>query len=253
MPYFDTHAHYWDAAFDADRTEVIESLPGAGIGAVTLSGSTLEDSRENIALARENPLFYAAVGVHPEFAGEVPGDYLATLAALTAEKKVVAIGEIGLDYHYPGYDREAQILRFREQLDLARELDLPVIVHARDCTEDYLRVLREFHPSGVVHCFSGSAEIAAVVVELGMYVGFTGVITYSNAKRAKKALASVPADRYVIETDCPYMAPGPYRGKRCDSTMLPETAAAAAEIRGVSIETIQEETYRNAYALYRIS
>ena len=140
----------------------------------------------------------------------------------------------------------------REQLDLAKQLDLPVIIHARDCTEDYLRILQEFRPRGVVHCFSGSAETAREVLKLGMYIGFTGVLTFKNAKKALKALAEVPEDKLVLETDCPYMAPVPFRGKRCDSRMIPYTAEAAALVRGTDTQTILEQTCRNGEALFGI-
>ena len=160
--------------------------------------------------------------------------------------------EIGLDYHYAGYDREQQIILLREQLDLAKQLDLPVIIHARDATEDYIRILEEFRPRGVVHCFSGSAETAQQVLKLGMYIGFTGVLTFSNAKKARRALAVVPEDRLVLETDCPYMAPVPMRGRRCDSTMIPYTAEAAAQVLGKDMQTVLEQTCRNGERLFGI-
>ena len=181
-----------------------------------------------------------------------PRDYLDTLATLAKEKKVVAIGEIGLDYHYGSDNKNAQITLLREQLDFAKQLDLPVIIHARDCTEDYLRILREFHPHGVVHCFSGSAETAREVIKLEMYIGFTGVLTFRNAKKALQALQEVPEDKLVLETDCPYMAPVPFRGKRCDSTMIPYTAEAVALVRGTDTQTILTQTCRNGEALFRI-
>lgn len=249
---FDTHSHYTDSAFDADRHEVLSALPEAGIVHAVLASTTLEDSTAGIALADRYDYIYAAVGIHPETAGQQPADYLAQLEQLAKHPKVVAIGEIGLDYHYEGYDRESQSVLLREQLDLAKQLDLPVIIHARDCTEDYLRILQEFRPRGVVHCFSGSAETAREVLKLGMYIGFTGVLTFKNAKKALKALAEVPEDKLVLETDCPYMAPVPFRGKRCDSRMIPYTAEAAALVRGTDTQTILEQTCRNGEALFGI-
>lgn len=249
---FDTHSHYTDSAFDADRHEVLSALPEAGIVHAVLAGTTLEDSTAGIALADCYDYIYAAVGIHPETAGQQPADYLAQLERLAKHPKVVAIGEIGLDYHYEGYDRESQSVLLREQLDLAKQLDLPVIIHARDCTEDYLRILQEFRPCGVVHCFSGSAETAREVLKLGMYIGFTGVLTFKNAKKALKALAEVPEDKLVLETDCPYMAPVPFRGKRCDSRMISYTAEAAALVRGTDTQTILEQTCRNGEALFGI-
>lgn len=249
---FDTHSHYTDSAFDPDRDAILSQLPSAGIVHSVLAGTTLEDSQEGINLAKRYDYLYAAVGIHPEFAGQQPRDYLDTLATLAKEKKVVAIGEIGLDYHYGSDNKNAQITLLREQLDFAKQLDLPVIIHARDCTEDYLRILREFHPHGVVHCFSGSAETAREVIKLEMYIGFTGVLTFRNAKKTLQALQEVPEDKLVLETDCPYMAPVPFRGKRCDSTMIPYTAEAAALVRGTDTQTILTQTCRNGEALFRI-
>lgn len=249
---FDTHSHYTDSAFDEDRDQVLDALPKEGIVHAVLAGTTLEDSAAGIALTRRYDYLYAAVGIHPETAGQQPADYLAQLERMAADPRVVAVGEIGLDYHYEGYDRDVQIRLFREQLDLAKQLDLPVIIHARDCTEDYVNILREMRPRGVVHCFSGSAETAREVLKLGMYIGFTGVLTFKNAKKALKALAEVPEDKLVLETDCPYMAPVPFRGKRCDSCMIPYTAEAAALVRGTDTQTILEQTCRNGERLFNI-
>lgn len=250
---FDTHCHYLDPAFDEDRDQILAELPEKGVALVTMVGTTLEDSAAGIPLSQKIPYMYTSVGIHPEFAGIQPADYLDQLAALAKGEKVVAIGEIGLDYHYPGYDKAAQLDLFRAQMGLARDLDLPVIIHARDCTQDYLDVLTEFRPKGVVHCFSGSAETAEIVVKLGMYVGFTGILTFKNAKKARRALAAVPQDQFVLETDCPYMAPVPYRGKRCDSTMIPYTAEAAAEVYGLDKETVLRKGLENGKRLYGLA
>ena len=253
MSIFDTHAHYADSAFDEDREQVLADLPGKGVGLVMLAASDIEDSRENAALAHKYDYIYAAAGVHPENAGETPEDYRDSLRELIAsEPKIKAVGEIGLDYHYEGFDREKQIRLFREQLELAAELDMPVIVHSRNATEDTVDILREYRPRGVVHCFSGSAETAREIIGLGMYIGFTGVLTFRNAKKALKALETVPMDRLLMETDCPYMAPEPFRGKRCDSSMIAYTAAKAAEIKGVPVGELIEITCRNGMTLYGI-
>ena len=252
MPIFDTHAHYDADRFDSDRDALLSAMPGVGVGLVLDPGCDLPSSRAAAELAERYPHVYAAVGIHPETAGSQPADYLAQLEKLAAQPKVVAIGEIGLDYHYAGYDREQQIILLREQLDLAKQLDLPVIIHARDATEDYIRILEEFRPRGVVHCFSGSAETAQQVLKLGMYIGFTGILTFSNAKKARRALAAVPEDRLVLETDCPYMAPVPMRGRRCDSTMIPYTAEAAAQVLGKDMQTVLEQTCRNGERLFGI-
>lgn len=249
---FDTHSHYTDTAFDEDRHDLLCRLPEQGVVHAVLAGTNLEDSAQGITLTETFDYLYAAVGIHPEMTGSQPADYLAHLAKMAQHPKVVAIGEIGLDYHYEGYDREAQITLFRDQLTLANQLGLPVIVHARDCTEDYLRILQEMQPRGVVHCFSGSAETAEIVVKLGMYVGFTGVLTFKNAKKALRALAAVPKDRILLETDCPYMAPVPYRGKRCDSSMIVHTAEAAANVYGIDTQEMLDISCANGERLFGI-
>ena len=249
---FDTHSHYTDSAFDEDRDQVLDVLPKEGIVHAVLAGTTLEDSAAGIALTRRYDYLYAAVGIHPETAGQQPADYLAQLERMAADPRVVAVGEIGLDYHYEGYDRDVQIRLFREQLDLAKQLDLPVIIHARDCTEDYVNILREMRPRGVVHCFSGSAETAREVLKLGMYIGFTGVLTFKNAKKALKALAEVPEDKLVLETDCPYMAPEPNRGKRNNSAYIRYVAEKIAELKGITYEEVVEQTEKNAREMYRL-
>ncbi|MCR4861750.1 MAG: TatD family hydrolase [Ruminococcus sp.] len=250
---FDTHAHYADHAFDEDREQILASLPEKGVKYVTLASSSVEDTAENSELAQKYDYIYAAAGVHPESVDTNPADYLETVRkAISENPKIRAVGEIGLDYHYDGYDREKQIKLFREQLELARELDMPVIVHSRDACEDTLVLLREFKPKGVVHCFSGSAETAKEILKLGMYIGFTGVLTFNNAKKALRALAEVPLDRLLLETDCPYMAPVPFRGKRCDSSMIAYTAQKAAEIKGIPVGELLEITCRNGMALYNI-
>lgn len=253
MEIFDTHAHYADSAFDEDREQVLAELPGKGVKLVMLAASGLGDSRENMLLAQKYSYIYAAAGVHPESVDETPGDYCDTLRKLIAsEPKIKAVGEIGLDYHYEGYDREKQISFFREQLELAKELDMPVIVHSRDAAEDTVDILREFRPKGVVHCFSGSAETAREILKLGMYIGFTGVLTFKNAKKALRALEAVPLDRLLMETDCPYMAPEPFRGRRCDSSMIAYTAEKAAEIKGITTEELLSITCRNGMTMYGI-
>lgn len=250
---FDTHAHYADHAFDEDREQVLASLPEKGVKYVTLASSSVEDTAENSELSQKYGYIYAAAGVHPESVDSNPADYLDTVRRTISENsKVRAVGEIGLDYHYEGYDRDKQIKLFREQLELARELDMPVIVHSRDACEDTLDLLREFQPKGVVHCFSGSAETAKEIIKFGMYIGFTGVLTFKNAKKALRALEAVPLDRLLLETDCPYMAPVPFRGQRCDSSMIAYTAEKAAEIKGIPVDELLEITCRNGMALYNI-
>ena len=250
---FDTHSHYADSAFDGDRDELLAALPDKGVRFAALAGSSMQDSAENVALAQKYGYIYAAVGVHPESVDETPSDYREKLTELVkSSEKVRAIGEIGLDYHYENYDRDKQILFFRQQLELARELSLPVIVHSRNASEDTLDILKEYRPAGVVHCFSGSAEVAREVIKLGLYIGFTGVLTFKNAKKALRALEAVPLDRLLLETDCPYMAPEPLRGRRCDSSMICYTAEKAAQIKGVSTQELLDITCRNGMDFYHI-
>lgn len=250
---FDTHSHYADSAFDGDRDELLAALPDKGVRFAALAGSSMQDSAENVALAQKYGYIYAAVGGHPESVDETPSDYREKLTELVkSSEKVRAIGEIGLDYHYENYDRDKQILFFRQQLELARELSLPVIVHSRNASEDTLDILKEYRPAGVVHCFSGSAEVAREVIKLGMYIGFTGVLTFKNAKKALRALEAVPLDRLLLETDCPYMAPEPLRGRRCDSSMICYTAEKAAQIKGVSTQELLDITCRNGMDFYHI-
>ncbi len=250
---FDTHSHYADSAFDGDRDELLAALPDKGVRFAALAGSSMQDSAENVALAQKYGYIYAAVGVHPESVDETPSDYREKLTELVkSSEKLRAIGEIGLDYHYENYDRDKQILFFRQQLELASELSLPVIVHSRNASEDTLDILKEYRPAGVVHCFSGSAEVAKEVIKLGMYIGFTGVLTFKNAKKALRALEAVPLDRLLLETDCPYMAPEPLRGRRCDSSMICYTAEKAAQIKGVSTQELLDITCRNGMDFYHI-
>ena len=251
---FDSHAHYTDTAFSDDCRELLGSLPDKGVKYIMLASTSVEDSQASSALSREYGFIFSAAGVHPECIDDNPSDYISLLRNIIADNpKIRAIGEIGLDYHYDGYDREKQIQLFREQLALADELSMPVIVHSRNATEDTMTLLREYRPKGVVHCFSGSAETAAEVISLGMYIGFTGVITFKNAKKALKALAAVPDDRLLLETDCPYMAPEPFRGKRCDSSLIRFTAEKAAEVRGMDAQKLLDITCSNAMTLFGIN
>jgi len=253
MKIFDTHSHYADHAFDEDREQVLAELPDKGIEIVMLAASDMRDSLANSELAAKYGYVYASAGIHPESVDDTPDDYLDRLREIiSSNPKVKAVGEIGLDYHYENYDREKQILFFRQQLELAAELDMPVIVHSRNATEDTIEILKEYRPRGVVHCFSGSAETAKEVIKLGMYIGFTGVLTFKNAKKALKALAEVPMDRLLLETDCPYMAPEPFRGRRSDSSMIAYTAAKAAEVKGLPVEELIDITCRNGMKMYGI-
>lgn len=249
---FESHAHFDDERFDEDREQLLSSMNEKGVRFAINIGSSLESSQASVDLADKYDFIYAAVGVHPEEIADVDDAGIEKLRELAKNKKVVAIGEIGLDYHYRDDNKEEQIAAFRRQMELAKELSLPVIIHSRDACEDTLKVLREYKPRGVVHCFSGSAETAKEVVALGMYVGFTGVVTFKNARRALEAVEAVPLDRLLCETDCPYMAPEPNRGKRCDSTMLEFILAKMAEIKGVSTQELADKTCENAKKLFGV-
>ena len=250
---FDTHAHMDDRAFREDRDALIAGLPEKGVSLVMNPGCSLESSRNAVALAEKYPHIYAAVGSHPDVADEVNELVLDEYRKLCKLPKVKAIGEIGIDYHYEDIPRELQLKAFRMQMELAREVKLPVIVHERDAHDDGMKVVKEFPDvTGVFHCYSGSAEMARQLVDLGWYIGFTGVLTFKNARKAIETAASIPLDRIVLETDCPYMAPEPFRGKRNDPCYIYRMAEKLAEIRGLSVEEIQAITTENGKNLYRI-
>ena len=250
---FDTHAHMDDRAFREDRDALIAGLPEKGVGLVMNPGCSLESSRNAVALAQKYPHVYAAVGSHPDVADEVNETVLEEYRKLCKLPKVMAIGEIGIDYHYEDIPRDLQKKAFRMQLELAQEVGLPVIVHERDAHEDGMAIVKEFpQVTGVFHCYSGSAEMARQLVELGWYIGFTGVLTFKNARKAIETAASIPLDRIVLETDCPYMAPEPFRGRRNDPGYVYRMAEKLAEIRGLSVEEIQAITTENGKRLYRI-
>ena len=249
---FDSHAHYDDPAFDPDREEVLSALAGAGVmGAVTI-GADIPTSQAAVKLAETHPFLWAAVGVHPHGAKDLPPDWLEQIETLAAHPRVRAIGEIGYDYHYDMDWKDTQRQVFEEQLQLAEKLSLPVVIHDREAHGDTMELLRKYRPAGVVHCYSGSAEMAKEIIALGMYVGFTGVVTFKNARRALEAAAVVPLDRLLVETDCPYMAPEPHRGRRCDSRLLPYTVRKLAEVKGISPQELADITAKNARRLFGI-
>ena len=251
---FDTHAHLDADAFDSDRAELIASLPEKGLGLVMNPGCDLPSSLAAIELAEKYDFIWAAVGSHPDAADLVDEDLIERYRQLCkAHPKVKAIGEIGLDYHYEDIPREIQKKAFRMQMELARELDLPVIVHEREAHEDGMAIVEEFpEVKGVFHCYSGSAEMAKILVKKGWYIGFTGVLTFKNARKALEVAASIPIDRIVIETDCPYMAPDPFRGRRNDPGKIYRMAEKLAELRGLTVEETQRITMENGKRLYRM-
>jgi len=251
---FDTHAHMDDRAFDCDRDALIASLPALGVGLVMNPGCSLDSSRNAVALANRYPHVYAAVGSHPDAADEVDDGVVDEYRKLCKQShKIKAIGEIGLDYHYEDIPRHLQQKAFRAQMALAAELDLPVIVHERDAHADGLAIVDEFPTvKGVFHCYSGSLELAKELIKRGWYIGFTGVLTFKNAKKAVEVAANIPRDRLVLETDCPYMSPEPFRGKRNDPSRLYRMAEKLAEIWDVSVDEAHRITTENGKRLYRI-
>lgn len=255
MTLFDTHAHYDAEEFAADRDAVLAALPAQGVSLVVNPGCDLPSSQTAVDLSRRYPHVYAAVGYHPENCAPYQEGDLNILRDLSREEKVVAIGEIGLDYYWEeNPPKELQQVVFRDQLKLAEELDLPVIVHDREAHADSLAVVREFpRVRGVFHCFSGSAEMAEELVRLGWMVSFTGVLTYKNARRAVEAARAVPLERIMIETDSPYMAPAPHRGKRNDSGYVRHVCEKLAEIKGISFEECARITLENGKRFYGIA
>ena len=251
--YFDSHAHYDARRFREDQEAVLAQMAPAGVRRIMNIGCDLASSHTSIALAEKHDFIYAAVGSHPDDAASVDARLIETYRDLAKHPKVRAIGEIGLDYYYEDVPREKQQEAFRLQLALAKELDMPVIIHQRDAYEDCLKLVDEFPGlRGVFHCFSGSVEYAKEVLKRGFYLGFTGVITFKNARKAVEVAEYAPLHRLLIETDCPYMAPEPFRGKRCDSTMLPKMAEKIAQLRGLPVAQIARITRENAMALFGV-
>ncbi len=260
---FDTHAHYDDDWFDEDREALLRGLSSRGVDLVVNVGASMRGSRASVALSAEYPFVYASVGVHPDEAPSMTDADIEELRKLAAEKKVVAIGEIGFDYGHEDElteeerdaQRAAQAYWFRRQLALAAELSLPVIIHSRGAEGDTLAVMREYAeslPGGIIHCFSGSPETAAAYRKLGFHIGVGGVITFKNARRLPDVVASAPLSQIVLETDAPYMAPVPYRGKRNDSGYLPLVAEKIAQIKGVTPEEVVRVTRANACELFGV-
>lgn len=251
--YFDSHAHYSDPKFLEDQETLLSSMAAHGIGRIMNIGCCEQSSRDSIALAEKYDFMYATVGSHPDSADEVDDRLLDEYRRMAAHPKVVGIGEIGLDYYYETVPRQVQQHAFVRQLELAQELDLPVVVHQRDAVGDTMDIIRKFPKvRGVFHCFSGSVETAKELVRLGWHLGLTGVVTFKNARKAVEVAEWIPLDRLLIETDCPFMAPEPNRGRRCDSTMVPLTAAKVAELRGLPVEAVAKATRENAMRLFSV-
>lgn len=249
---FDTHAHYDDDRFDDDRQEVFTHLQNQGVSNIINCGCNYQSSKKSIEFANENEFIYAAVGMHPNEMDENSLAELEQIQSLYANEKIVAVGEIGLDYHYDFVAHDFQKQVFDKQLALAKELDLPTIIHDREAHGDTLEFLQKYQPKGVVHCFSGSSEMALEIVKLGMYIGIGGAITFKNARRAIEVVQAIPLDRLLLETDAPYMTPVPFRGKRCDSAHIAYTAEKIAEVKGMSVQKIIDICNENAKRLFSI-
>ena len=249
---FDSHAHYDDARFSDDLPELLASLPAKGVVGVISCGVNTETAQFAAHLAATYDYIYAAAGFHPLNLEDVPENPTEILRELLKNPKTVAVGEIGLDYYYEKASRDAQLRLFEQQLQVANELSLPVIVHDREAHEDTLRLLKQYKPRGVVHCFSGSVEMAKEVLKLGMYIGLGGAVTFKNAVKPVEVAKIVPQDRLLVETDAPYMTPVPFRGKRCDSGHIAYTAARLSEIRGEDTQALLDYTAENARRLFGI-
>ena len=254
MPIFDTHAHYDADRFDSDRDALLSAMPGVGVGLVLDPGCDLPSSRAAAELAERYPHVYAAVGIHPENCGDFVPEHMDALRQLAREPKVVAIGEIGLDYYWPeNPPRDFQQQVFRAQLELALELNLPVIIHDREAHGDSLAIVKEYPAlRGVFHCYSGSVEMARELLALGWYLGFDGPVTYKNARKTVEVAEMVPLDRILIETDSPYMSPVPLRGKRNDSRNVFYIAEKLAQIKGMTTEELARLTMENGKSLFGI-
>ena len=251
---FDSHAHYDADQFNEDRDELLKSMPEHGVGTILNVGADWDSVTEAVQLAQKYPHVYAAVGMHPDEVGDLDEERFAFMEAQCHQDKVVAVGEIGLDYYWDTESHEVQKKWFLKQLDLARRLDLPVIIHSRDAAEDTLQIMKEYGKGlrGVIHCFSYSKELAEEYVKLGFHIGIGGVVTFKNGKKLKEIAAAIPLDRILLETDCPYLAPEPYRGKRNSSLYIPQIAQAIADIKGVTLKKDEDVTWENAMKLYRM-
>lgn len=249
---FDTHAHYDDSRFDEDRFPLLEKLMSESVCGIINCGCDYASSLAALELAHRYDGVYAAVGVHAHEAADTTDADMELISQMYGDEKVVAVGEIGLDYHYDFSPRDRQIEVFTRQVVLANELSLPVIVHDREAHEDTLRILKELKPKGVVHCFSGSAEMAKEIVRLGLYIGIGGAVTFKNAKKPVEVCEYVPLDRLLLETDAPYMTPVPFRGQRCDSSHIAYTAEKIAEIKGISAQELIDICRENAKRLFSV-
>lgn len=252
---FDTHAHYDDTQFDSDREELLASMPELGVATIVNVSSTLESCEKCVALAEKYPYVYAAVGIHPDEVGALNEETFAGMEALLGHDKVVAVGEIGLDYYWDHESHEVQEKWFVRQLELARRHNLPIIIHSREAAADTMEIMKVHGQGleGVIHCYSYSKEQAEEYVKMGFYIGIGGVVTFKNAKKLKEVAEVIPLERIVLETDCPYLAPEPFRGKRNQSSYIQYVAEKIAELKGLTAEEVLAVTEANAKRMYHLS
>ncbi len=252
---FDTHAHYDDEQFDADRNVLLCSMAEHGVGTIVNVSASYSSCERVVNMAQEYPFMYAAVGVHPDEVGALNEESFARMKELFKRNKVVAVGEIGLDYYWDNESHELQKEWFIRQLELARELTLPVLIHSRDAAADTMEIMKKYAQGleGIIHCYSYSKEMAKEYVKMGFYIGVGGVVTFKNARKLKETVEVIPLESIVLETDCPYLAPTPYRGKRNNSAYIRYVAEEIARLKGISYEEVVEQTEKNAKQLYKIS
>ena len=251
---FDSHAHYDSQQFDEDREELLLSMEANGVGTIVNAGASWDSVTEVVELAQKYPFMYAAVGVHPDEVGALDDERFEYMKAQCKKDKVVAVGEIGLDYYWDNESHDVQKKWFIKQLELARELDLPVIIHSRDAAADTLEIMKEYGQGlrGVIHCFSYSIELAREYVKMGYHIGIGGVVTFKNGRKLKEIAAEIPLERILLETDCPYLAPVPFRGKRNDSHYISYVAQEIAELKGISYEEVVAQTEKNGKELFQV-
>lgn len=252
---FDTHAHYDDEAFDEDRHELLLSMKEHGIEKIVNIGSGFEANEHTLKLVRQYDFMRAAFGIHPEYADQLNEENFKRIEELCRMDCCVAVGEIGLDHYWPEPDPEIQKPWFERQMDLARRIGKPIIVHSRDAaqeTYEMMKAARAEEIGGVVHCFSYSKEMAKQFVDMGFFIGIGGVVTFKNSRKLKEVVEYIPMEHIVLETDCPYLAPVPFRGKRNSSLLLPHVVESISELKGISREEVEQVTWNNAHRLYRI-
>ncbi len=249
---FDTHAHYDDEQFSEDISSLLEDLPKNGVANIVNCATDISSCEKSKTLAEKYDYIYFAAGIHPHESENAEKDFTDKLENFASHRKCVAIGEIGLDYHYDFSDRKIQLEVFEKQLILANKLNLPVIIHDREAHQDTLNLLKKYTPKGILHCFSGSAESAREIIELGLYIGLGGAVTFKNAKKPVEVAKTIPLDKLVLETDCPYMSPVPFRGKRNDSSLIAYTAEFIAGLKNLNTQELIDITTANAKKIFEI-